>query len=183
MNAPASQTSDEIQQPIIWIHRDVTAACDNLTSQYPASLAQKIAWTTLQLATSGRTPRMKGTVGHDVSWRRTPIHANHYYLWWTPAGVRGTESLSSQVSRNSLFLRSVRHHDETSQPLPLGVLSDYAIADVTKLDPLYPDQREIAKVVPTDQGVEVRVVEGHPGSGKTVALQYTALSLASLLSG
>lgn len=157
----------------LWTHKDID---ESLSQLAVSSLKQKVIWAQLQLAMTGRTPRVKGTTGHPCLWRRTPVKGNHYYLWWIPSGVKGTEALTKEVGERAIFVRNVRHHDETDNELKLGERKDYQRVDVSQLDPRYPDQVKVVGA-PIGNNIKIKVVSGRPGSGKTVALQYAACKL------
>ena len=122
----------------IWLHHEVRES----QLGYP-NLQNKADWAMVQLGMFGRTPSFKGTRYHDYRWRRTPIHGNQYYLWWIPGRARGVEQLAKQVGDGAIFVRAIRHHDETSLPLDPGALADYELIKVSDINPLFSDQREI----------------------------------------
>jgi hypothetical protein len=158
----------------LWVHRSVGTSQDDIGHLHPEIRPQKIMWAERQLALEGRTPGVKGVTGHDCRWKRTPVEGNHFYLWWITSGTRGAEKLRQQSGPGpAVFVRAVRPHD-SMEALDPGSLDEYLPLPIAELDPLYDDQR--AAVIMSDQdGVRIRVIDGWPGSGKTVALQYGAL--------
>lgn len=136
-------------------------------------LRRKVDWTMVQLAaTGGSSTIVKGHTGSEISWRRTPVEGNHFYLWWVPVGVSGTESSAGNGQDRTILVRGVLHHDDEADSL--GHDDDYEPLDVSALDPRYEDQRAVA--APPFDNVDVRVVVGSPGSGKTVALLFSAIN-------
>ena len=142
-------------------------------------LRKRLGLVLQHLAAHGRTSIVKGCSGVNQGWRRSPLGGNRgvqYYLWWAPNGSRPTSGveLSEELTGGSIWVRAVRHHDDHT-PLTIGRIdSDYyfitqndiASEDDTFISP--PDTENQAQFVRDDGSV--RVVHGHPGSGKTTAL-------------
>ncbi len=155
-------------------HKDFERSLQNL----PVTTQRKTVWAQVLLGTRGRTPNVKGTMGRNARWRRTPVQGNHYYMWWIPKsespftngnGGRAHNGHSDAV--NTILIHSVRHHDETDEPIRIGDFSEYRPIPVDTLDPRYDEQREISEYL--DHGdLSVATIKGLPGSGKTVALLY-----------
>lgn len=136
-----------------------------------------------QLMTHGRTTRSKGVRGRNAGWTRVPLGGNsgfHYYLWLLARGdkLRGDHAaaLYDALPEGARILRAIRHHDDTDdqQALSVGAASDYVelaadtlfgTLDDGLVDPLTLDQRRSV-----DSDARVRLIEGHPGSGKTTTL-------------
>jgi hypothetical protein len=135
-------------------------------------LRRKVEWTLIQLATTGGgSTIVKGFTAPEISWRRTPVEGNHFYLWWVPAGVSGTGGFERDGQAPTILVRAVAHHDD--EITSVGHIDDYAPADLSALDPRYEDQRDVGS--PPFEHVDLRIVPGSPGSGKTVALLFTAI--------
>jgi hypothetical protein len=156
--------------------RDFTPA----SAALPPAIRRKAEWAIVQLGVRGRTPSTKGTTGHPLPWRRSPVQGSHYYLWWLNAGDSGIALNGHRApsAEGAILVHSIRHHDETDQPLTVGDVSDYEALDVGLLDPRFEDQEEIALVAQAGE-VSFTVVEGMPGSGKSVALLFLARDLAT----
>ncbi len=143
-------------------------------SALPPTAQRKAVWAQVLLGASGRTPVVKGTMGRNARWRRTPVQGNHYYLWWIPQSESGLERnghAGPNGARNTILVHSVRHHDQTDQPVNLGALDDYVQVPIDTLDPRFDEQRAISRP-PTPGAVNVATIKGLPGSGKTIALLY-----------
>lgn len=153
------------------VHNDVDQLLQSQSHDHPDSIADKTRWALLQLALYGRTPKFKGTEGHMYPWRRTPVRGNDFYLWWIRESNGHKESPESS---GTIRVRRVRPHDDTALPLDLGQDSAYRRIQAANLDVRFSDQKELAVSLGEETGVDVRVIVGHPGSGKTVALQYAA---------
>jgi hypothetical protein len=142
-----------------------------------AARKKYIQWTQLQLAMTGRTPKVKGTNGHEYLWRRTPIQGCHYYLWWIPFSAINNINLAENEYQKAIFIRDIRHHDQTDQPLSFGGFEQYDQLDISQIDPRDEQQQEIAILQDFYNSIQIKTVNGIPGSGKTVALQYAAKDL------
>ena len=155
----------------IWLHTDVLDGIEDLLH-----VSKRLAIVVQQLAAQGRTTIVKGCRAENSGWRRTPLggggHGMHYYLWWTPLGSKQAKSFDS-ARRGSIFLRDVRHHDN-HEPLHLGEPTDYVPLkgrDINDDAGGYFKAPWTAKQkLFVHEGGPVRVVHGHPGSGKTMAL-------------
>lgn len=151
----------------VWVHQDVYQQLETWRD-----LRRKVEWTLLQLAVSGGDNLIvKGFTGSQISWRRTPVQGNHFYLWWVPAAVSAPNGFKADGSASSILVRAVLHHDDEAQAV--GMVDDYAPAHISALDPRYDDQRDVAS--PPFKNVDLRIVAGSPGSGKTVALLFSAI--------
>ncbi|MCB9137767.1 MAG: AAA family ATPase [Caldilineaceae bacterium] len=139
----------------------------------PPAAQRKAIWSQVLLGVTGRTPVVKGTVGPNARWRRSPVQGNHYYLWWIPQSESGVDSPPNarRNGLNTILIHSVRHHDLTDQPLLPGALDDYAPLSIDTLDPRFEEQRVISRP-PASDAINVAAIKGLPGSGKTVALLY-----------
>ena len=158
---------------LIYVHLEFD---DRLEYEAIRERKEYVHWSQLQLATTGSTPRVKGVVGHEYGWRRTPIKGCQYYLWWIPNKARGIQELTRDIERNAIFIRAIRHHDETENALEFGDLDDYEEISIETIDPRKKEQKIITQVGFQNQFC-VKTVQGIPGSGKTVALHYAAKEL------
>jgi len=157
-------------------HKDYERSAESL----PLSIRQKALWAQVLLGTRGRTPSVKGTTGLNARWRRTPVQGNHYYMWWIPKSEigfdRNRERLEQQQTQ-SILVHSIRHHDQTDEPINLGTLTDYEEIPIGSLDPRYTEQTDVSTKV-QEEYVALATVKGLPGSGKTISLLYLARDLA-----
>ena len=143
------------------------------------NLRRRLGLVLQHLASHGRTSIVKGCSGVNQGWRRSPLGGRggmQYYLWWAPDGSRPTSEvrLEEDHGDGSIWVRAVRHHDDHT-PLAIGRddsdyyfigQNDIASHDETFISP--PDTENQARFVRDHNSV--RVVHGHPGSGKTTAL-------------
>ena len=162
-------------------HKDFENSLENLSP----SAQRKAVWAQVLLGTRGRTPVVKGTMGRNARWRRTPVQGNHYYMWWIPQSESGLTNSNGNGSSNghvdstsTILVHSVRHHDRTDQPINLGALTDYHPLPIDMLDPRYEEQRAVSRA-PNPGDVAISTIKGLPGSGKTVALLYLLRDLVN----
>ncbi|MFN0101937.1 MAG: hypothetical protein ACKV2U_07590 [Bryobacteraceae bacterium] len=120
----------------------------------------------------------KSTQGENKGWRRSRLggsSGSHFYAWWAPQGALPLKGFSNPPN-GALFLRDIRHHDDHS-PLPAhNFPEDYlpvTVPEVRRED--YGPAPWTAQQAKFAAGRDsVRVLKGHPGSGKTTALLHAA---------
>ena len=151
------------------------AAIRNLPVGKRASLLMQ------RLAVDERRLHYKSTRGVNQGWRRSRLGGNqgsHYYAWWAPrnaAPLKAGEGFR-EAPEGAIFLRDIRHHDDHSAAhaqsfgenyLPVSVLElrreEYGAAPWTSPQARFASARQ-----------PVRILKGHPGSGKTTALLNAA---------
>jgi hypothetical protein len=147
------------------------------TAHLPAYIQRKADWAQVLLGTRGRTPNVKSTQGYNARWRRTPVQGYHYYLWWIPFTESGLvpEAGESELER-AILVHSIRHHDETDDPILLEDLGDFEDLLLPDLDPRFEEQREVSDYLSSGL-VTLATIKGLPGSGKTVSLLYLVKDL------
>jgi hypothetical protein len=143
----------------------------------PDSIRRKAMWAQVLLGTRGRTPNVKTTTGYNARWRRTPVQGYHYYLWWIPlAESELAERSGAGPPSQTILVHSIRHHDETDDPIDLASLDEFEEVPLASLDPRFDEQRSVGRHLKSDQ-LAPATVKGLPGSGKTVALFYLVRDL------
>lgn len=134
-----------------------------------------------QIVARGEPTVWKRTVGVNKGWSRTPLggsNKNQYYMYWAKRGHKAADPWT--MPPRSVLIRDVRHHDRTNEPIAgageAHVLARRdAISEIAAPDsPYSATQREIA--VSRDR---VRIIKGHPGSGKTTSLFLRARVMPS----
>jgi hypothetical protein len=151
---------------------------DDSAAHLPPAIRRKATWSQVLLGARGRTPSVKSTTGYNHRWRRTPVQGYHYYLWWIPL----SESVLAETTVNdepghTILVHSIRHHDETDDPIDLRSLDEFEELPVASLDPRFDEQREVSYLL-SRRRVSVATIKGLPGSGKTVSLFYLVRDLA-----
>jgi hypothetical protein len=132
-----------------------------------------------RLVVDERRQHYKSTQGVNRGWRRSRLGGNggnHFYAWWAPKTalpLKGEDGFR-EAPEGAIFLRDIRHHDDHSLAgaqsfhehyLPISVLEmrreEYGPAPWTAPQARFASSRHF-----------VRILKGHPGSGKTTALLH-----------
>ena len=134
-----------------------------------------------RLSVDARRLHYKATHGVNQGWRRSRLggsHGSHFYAWWAPKHALPLNESGgfSDVGEGAVFLRDIRHHDDHSPLLPQSFDAHYMPVTVRDL------RREEYAPLPWTQPQArfasarqpVRLLKGHPGSGKTTALWNAA---------
>ncbi len=123
----------------------------------------------------------KSTQGVNKGWRRSRLggnHGSHFYAWWAPRGATPLETDGgfNEAPQGSIFLRTIRHHDDHTPLDPQRFAQSYVplgAADMRDQSmvptPWTPAQSKFASA-----RQHVRTLRGFPGSGKTTALWHAA---------
>jgi len=154
-------------------HRQYDRSADRL----PPAIRHKAVWSQVLLGTRGRTPEVKSTSGYNARWRRTPVQGYHYYLWWIPLSETDLLPPTAGSAARTILVHSIRHHDETDDPIDLHSLDEFEEVRLEALDPRYDEQRAVGERVLRDN-VSLATIKGLPGSGKTISLFYLVRDLA-----
>ena len=157
-------------------HRQYDRSADRL----PAAIQHKAVWSQVLLGTRGRTPEVKSTTGYNARWRRTPVQGYHYYLWWIPlseSNLAAAAPAAAAEQGRTILVHSIRHHDETDDPIDLRSLDDFEEVQLGSLDPRYDEQRAIGERMARNN-IALAAIKGLPGSGKTISLFYLVRDLA-----
>ena len=162
----------------LWLHEDVLGVLNVLDRVGGPNLRKRLILVLQHLAAYGRTSIVKGCTGENRGWSRTPLgggsNGMEHYLWWAREGSVPIGAQENVASGNAIRVRAVRHHnnhapltagDTDTEYLPLSQDSidgtDQSIGGLPWTDE---QQRFISDQSP------IRVLIGHPGSGKTLAL-------------
>jgi hypothetical protein len=132
-----------------------------------------------RLAVDPKRLHYKSTHGANRGWRRSRLGgggSSHFYAWWAPKDATPLKQAAAfdQAPDGAFFLRDIRHHDDHS-PLNPNSFSDHylplSVRDLRREEyspaPWTPGQSRFATA---RQGI--RILKGHPGSGKTTALWH-----------
>ena len=160
----------------VYCHEDFL---EKLESYKNLTIVKRAALLMQRLAVDSGRQHYKGTQGVNQGWRRSRLggsSGSHFYAWWAPksaAPIRAGEGFQSAPA-DALFLRDIRHHDDHSPALantfnghylPVTVpemrRADYCPAPWTQQQSRFASARQ-----------PVRILKGHPGSGKTTALLH-----------
>jgi hypothetical protein len=145
------------------------------------SVGKRAAFLLQRLAVDASRLHYKATQGVNRGWRRSRLGGNqgsHFYAWWAPQGGHLIKDSGGFLGapEGALFLRDIRHHDDHSPLLPQSFEDHYLPLTVRDL------RREEYAPAPWTQPQArfaagrqpVRILKGHPGSGKTTALWNAA---------
>src|ERR1039457_4799420 len=134
-----------------------------------------------RLSVDARRLHYKATQGVNRGWRRSRLGGNqgsHFYAWWAPKNALPLKDSGgfSGVPDGAIFLRDIRHHDDHSTLLAHSFEAHYMPVTVRDLR-----REEYAPAAWTPPQARfatarqpVRLLKGHPGSGKTTALWNAA---------
>lgn len=150
------------------------------------AIGRRAAFLMQRLSVDVRRLHYKATAGINRGWRRSRLcgnHGSHFYAWWAPKNAAPLQEAGefSEVPDGAIFLRDIRHHDDHSHLMPHSFQTHYMPVTVRDL------RREEYSPLPWTQPQErfasgrhvVRLLKGHPGSGKTSALWHAADSAAA----
>ena len=134
-----------------------------------------------RLSVDARRLHYKATAGINRGWRRSRLCGSkdsYFYAWWAPKNALPLKESGefSDVPDGAVFLRDIRHHDDHSALTPQSFNTHYmpvTVCDLRRAEyaPLpwtQPQNRFASARQP------VRLLKGHPGSGKTSALWNAA---------
>lgn len=143
------------------------------------SIGRKSAFLLQRLAVDARRLHYKATQGVNRGWRRSRLggnHGSHFYAWWAPKNALPLKESAEflETPDGAVFLRDIRHHDDHSPLAAQSFENNYLPVTVRDLrreeyTPL-PWTQPQARFAAARQSV--RLLKGHPGSGKTTALWH-----------
>ncbi len=142
-------------------------------------LGRRASFLLQRLSLDARRLHYKATAGGNRGWRRSRLGGNygsHFYAWWAPKNALPLQDGGGfkEAPEGAIFLRDIRHHDDHS-PLNAQSLSDHylpvTVSDLRDNEysprPWTSSQQRFASARQS-----VRLLKGHPGSGKTTALWH-----------
>ena len=142
-------------------------------------IGRRSAFLLQRLAVDARRLHYKATQGANRGWRRSRLggnHGSHFYAWWAPKNALPLKESAefAEVPDGAVFLRDIRHHDDHSPLAAQSLENHYLPVTVRDL------RREEYAPLPWTQPQErfaaarqsIRLLKGHPGSGKTTALWH-----------
>jgi hypothetical protein len=145
------------------------------------SIARRAAFLLQRLAVDSRRLHYKSTRGLNQGWRRSRLGGNrgsHFYAWWAPRNALPLKESGGfgETPEGAIFLRAIRHHDDHSELLAHAVASHYLPVTVQDLrrEEYAPSPWTQPQVRFAAARAPVRLLKGHPGSGKTTALWHAA---------
>ena len=172
---PSVNPKTEYQYPRhpLLVHEDVIESLE----RYP-HLRKRLAFVLSQLASRGHTTITKSCNPPNQGWRRSPMgggHGNQFYLWWCTSDASPMKGRNTG-HRESVWIRAIRvHHDhsqlETGTPetqyMPLTVPDTTDPSSGIIENPRTHTQQDFVQ-----SSGPVRIIRGHPGTGKTTTLWH-----------
>ncbi|MGH9471020.1 MAG: hypothetical protein ACRD1N_11855 [Terriglobia bacterium] len=154
---------------------------EKLANESRSAVGRRAVFLMQRMAVGAARLHYKPTHGVNRGWRRSRLGGNqgsHFYAWWAPEGAAPVKQFDgfSAVPQEAIFLRDIRHHDDHS-PLSPGSFKDHylpiSVSDLRREEygpePWTPPQVRFASA-----RYLVKLLKGHPGSGKTTALWHAA---------
>lgn len=145
------------------------------------SIGRRTSFLMQRLSVDARRLHYKATQGINRGWRRSRLgggSGSHFYAWWAPRNALPLKESGEfpDVPEGSIFLRDIRHHDDHSLLAAQSFEANYMPVSVRDLR-----REEYAPLPWTQPQVKfaaarqsIRLLKGHPGSGKTTALWNAA---------
>jgi len=154
---------------------------EGLAQERNTAIGRRASYVMQRLAVDPRRLHYKPTYGENRGWRRSRLggsQGSHFYLWWAPknaAPLRESDGFANSPE-GAVFIRAIRHHDNHSPLPPQSLAEHYLPVSVAELRgeeygpaPWTQTQTRFAQA-----RQRVRLLKGHPGSGKTTALWHAA---------
>jgi hypothetical protein len=139
-----------------------------------------------RLAVDERRLHYKATHGINRGWRRSRLGGtggSHFYAWWATRGSQPLRQADgfTEAPEGSIFLRDIRHHDDHSPLSPQSLGDSYLSVTVPEIrrEEYSPQPWTSQQAKFASSRMPIRLLKGHPGSGKTTALLHAADSTDS----
>ncbi len=154
---------------------------EKLSGYRTQAIGKRVGLLLQRLAVDESRLHFKATQGVNRGWRRSRLGGNfgsHFYAWWAPrnaAPLKAGDGFDT-APEGAIVLRDIRHHDDHSPLAAQSFRENYLPVTVEEL------RREEFGPAPWTQAQSrfasarhaVRLLKGHPGSGKTTALLHAA---------
>src|SRR5579884_3911603 len=148
---------------------------DKLAARRNEPVGKRVSLLMQRMAVDISRLHYKSTNGVNRGWRRSRLggsSGSHFYAWWAPATATPVADAGFQAESEAIVLRDIRHHDDHGLLNPGNSSRDYLLLTVPDLrsteyapEPWTSPQARFAR-----GRSGVRILKGHPGSGKTTAL-------------
>lgn len=162
----------------LYCHQDFL---EKLSAHTNDGIGRRVAFLMQRLVVDARRLHYKATSGANRGWRRSRLgggSGSHFYAWWAPRNAVPLQDFPDfpKPDTDAVFLRDIRHHDDHSPLNAQSFEENYLPVTVREIrrdeyapSPWTPAQSKFATARQA-----VRVLKGHPGSGKTTALWHAA---------
>jgi hypothetical protein len=162
----------------LFCHQDFL---EKLAAHGSDGIGRRASFLMQRLAVDARRLHYKSTTGANRGWRRSRLggsSGSHYYAWWAPRNAAPLQDHADfpSLANDAVFLRDIRHHDDHSPLNPQSFEDHYLPVTVRELrrDEYAPSPWTQPQSKFASARQAVRVLKGHPGSGKTTALWHAA---------
>jgi hypothetical protein len=162
----------------LYCHQDFL---EKLEANRSSPVGKRAALLLHRLLVDERRQPYKSTQGLNRGWRRSRLGGqggSHFYLWWAPRGAPPLKPLTDFEStpEGAIFLRDIRHHDDHSTADPQSLNDHYIEVGAKELraGEYVPEPWTLAQSRFAGARGTIRILKGHPGSGKTTALWNAA---------
>jgi superfamily I DNA/RNA helicase len=163
---------------LVYCHQDFL---EKLQEHRNHAVGKRASLLLQRLAVDERRLHFKATHGVNRGWRRSRLGGNqgsHFYAWWAPRGappLRDGDGFSA-APEGAIFVRDIRHHDDHSPAPAHSLEAHYLPVSVEEMrrDEYGPSPWTQPQARFAGARSAVRILKGHPGSGKTTALLHAA---------
>lgn len=144
-------------------------------------IAKRAALLMQRLSVDSQRQHYKATQGLNRGWRRSRLGGgggSHFYAWWAPksaAPLKDGDEFANAPD-GALFLRDIRHHDDHSTLNPQSFENNYLPITIPEIrsEEYGPAPWTAPQAKFANARQSIRILKGHPGSGKTTALWHAA---------
>ena len=156
----------------VFLHTDMLAWLED--PKVAERFKDKAHFVLRHLFAEGRTPKVKGLRGPGAGWKRSPLGGSggmQWYLWWLQPGSKQADAL--KLGPRERIVRTVLHHDDNHQVPSTGTRADYVrmtAGELVNEPEAYGPGLSAPQAEVVGHTAPVRMVKGHPGSGKTTTL-------------
>ena len=162
----------------LFCHQDFL---EKLAVHHHSAIGRRVMFLMQRLAVDASRLHYKATQGANRGWRRSRLggsQGSHFYAWWAPRNAAAVkdEAGFADSPEGAVFLRDIRHHDDHS-PLSAQSLNEHYLPVTVKelrREEYGPSPWTPQQVRFSSARQAVRLLKGHPGSGKTTALWHAA---------
>jgi hypothetical protein len=162
----------------LFCHQDFL---EKLAEHSRDAMGRRAGFLMQRLAVDTARLHYKSTSGANRGWRRSRLggsSGSHFYAWWAPKDAppfKGCDDFAA-APEGALILRDIRHHDDHSPLNPQNLTAHYLPLTIRDLrrEEYAPSPWSQAQARFAGARQPVRILKGHPGSGKTTALWHAA---------
>lgn len=167
---------------VVYMHGDLVAQLEDGSFAQEA-FRRRVTLLLQQFLATGQSNSYKAIQGIAKGWLRSPVQGYHYYLWWKTGSAMSWKG----GRREEIYLRILRHHDETSEELTEGEIEEYQRVSPERLrmvvcfneaDGMMESPYSLEQYKVAHSRAALRLLKGLPGTGKTTSLWLSTLASA-----